>query len=202
MDLKTFLESVPTNSVGNNGYTSAAPAAGPCAGFDKYLFPKSEDDLLSQDFQTPAETGLAKWTYGSGVYPVMKVSLRSNLGDGPSIDSMVSASDEYTNLMNRRVEDTMKKTFSRFMEEASPAGKKCPPGEYYCTKRKKCMPIPKGYHVGRGGWLVHDHKNGKNGNGNGNGSHNGNGNGNGNGSNGNGGHGNGNGGNGGGNGGE
>ncbi len=47
------------------------------------------------------------------------------------------------------------------------------------------MPIPSGYHIGRGGWLVHDKKNGNgkngNGNGNGNGSYNGNGNGNGNG---------------------
>jgi len=92
------------------------------------------------------------------------------------------------------------KSFKQFTEHTSPAGKDCPPGKYYCTKRKKCMPIPSGYHVGRGGWLVNDKKNG-NGNGNGNGSHNGNGNGNGNGGNGNGGHGNGNGGNGGGNGG-
>ena len=93
----------------------------------------------------------------------------------------------------------MEKQFSQFMGEAkdSPSGKNCPQGEYYCTKRKKCMPIPSGYHVGRGGWLVNDKKNG-NGNGNGNGSHNGNGNGNGNGGNGNGGGGNGGGGNGGG----
>ena len=52
--------------------------------------------------------------------------------------------------------------------------KKCPPGKYYCTDRKKCMPIPRGYYVGRGGWLEKDKKNGngngqKNGNGNGNG---------------------------------
>ena len=85
------------------------------------------------------------------------------------------------------------KSFKQFTEHTSPAGKDCPPGKYYCTKRKKCMPIPSGYHVGRGGWLVNDKKNG-NGNGNGNGSHNGNGNGNGNGGNGNGGNGHGNGG--------
>ena len=89
------------------------------------------------------------------------------------------------------------KSFKQFTEHTSPAGKDCPPGKYYCTKRKKCMPIPSGYHVGRGGWLVNDKKNG-NENGNGNGSHNGNGNGNGNGGNGNGGGGNGGGGNGGG----
>ena len=89
------------------------------------------------------------------------------------------------------------KSFKQFTEHTSPAGKDCPPGKYYCTKRKKCMPIPSGYHVGRGGWLVNDKKNG-NGNGNGNGSHNGNGSSNGNGGNGNGGGGNGGGGNGGG----
>ena len=92
------------------------------------------------------------------------------------------------------------KSFKQFTEHTSPAGKDCPTGKYYCTKRKKCMPIPSGYHVGRGGWLVHDRKNGNgngNENGNGNGSHNGNGGGNGNGGNGNGGGGNGGGGNGG-----
>ena len=68
------------------------------------------------------------------------------------------------------------KSFKQFTEHTSPAGKDCPPGNYYCTKRKKCMPIPRGYNVGRGGWLVNDKKNG-NGNGNGNGSNNGNGNG-------------------------
>ena len=66
--------------------------------------------------------------------------------------------------------------------------KKCPQGEYYCNKDKRCKPIPKGWHVMRGGYLMRDedHKK-KNGNGkNGNGHSNGNGNGNGNGSNGNG----------------
>ena len=88
------------------------------------------------------------------------------------------------------------KSFKQFTENTSPAGKDCPPGKYYCTKRKKCMPIPSGYHVGRGGWLVNDKKNG-NGNGNGNGSHNGNGSSNGNGGSNGGGNGNGSGGNGG-----
>ena len=78
--------------------------------------------------------------------------------------------------------------------------KECKKGYYYCTKEKKCMPIPSGMRVGYGGWLMPDKKkNGKkNGNGNGNGSHNGNGNGNGHSGNGNGGNGNGGGGNGGG----
>ena len=75
------------------------------------------------------------------------------------------------------------KTYRQFVE----GHKNCPPGKYYCNDRKKCMPIPRGYHIGRGGYLEHDDsKNGSNGNGNGNGSH-----GNGNGGNGNGGNGNG-----------
>lgn len=70
--------------------------------------------------------------------------------------------------------------------------KKCPPGKYYCTKRKKCHTIPSGYHIGARGWLEQDdddgNGNGKkskggktNGNGssNSNGSHSGNGTGNG-----------------------
>ena len=72
-------------------------------------------------------------------------------------------------------------------------GHKCPAGEYWCYTDKKCKKIPRGYHIGRSGYLAHDHKNG-----NGNGSNNGNGNGNGHSGNGNGGNGNGGGGNGGG----
>ena len=73
--------------------------------------------------------------------------------------------------------------------------KTCKSGQYYCTKDKKCKPIPSGYHVGRGGWLEKDDDSKKkNGNGNGNGNANGNGNGSngsGNGANGSGGNGNG-----------
>ena len=61
--------------------------------------------------------------------------------------------------------------------------KTCKSGQYYCTKDKKCKPIPSGYHVGRGGWLEKDDDSKKK-NGNGNGNGNGNANGNGNGSNG------------------
>ena len=72
------------------------------------------------------------------------------------------------------------KSFHNFVEETQ----QCPPGKYYCHDMKKCKPIPKGYHVGRGGWLKPDpdeeNKNGKSGNGNANGHGNGsNGNGNG-----------------------
>ena len=62
--------------------------------------------------------------------------------------------------------------------------KKCPQGEYYCNKDKCCKPIPKGWHVMRGGYIMRDedHKK-KNGNGK---KSNGSSNGHGNGSNGNG----------------
>tara|TARA_B100000214_G_scaffold91184_1_gene62990 strand:- start:276 stop:527 length:252 start_codon:yes stop_codon:yes gene_type:complete len=76
------------------------------------------------------------------------------------------------------------KDFDRFIEEA--ALKRCPPGKYY--DGKKCSVPPRGYHVGRGGYIEPDEdtKNGQNGkssNGTANGSSNGNGGG-GNGSNG------------------
>ena len=91
------------------------------------------------------------------------------------------------------------KNFSQFIGEAQEA-KKCPDGKYWCFQDKKCKKIPRGYHIGRSGYLAHDHDDSKNGNGNG--SSNGNGNGNGGNGNGNGGGGNGGGGNGGGGGGE
>ena len=64
---------------------------------------------------------------------------------------------------------------------------KCPEGKYYCHTMKKCKSLPRGYHVGRGGYLVQDEdkKNGKsksNGNGSSHSNNNGNGNGNSNGS--------------------
>ena len=178
---KDLLKEQPTNSGGfPQAYSTAAADAGPVAGFDPKLFQDPvDDDLLDQGYQTPGESGLAKWRF-SNVYPVMKVTLDNNFGDGPSIDAMVDASKEYTDIIGQNAVRSMKKRFSQFMGEAkeSPEGKKCPAGEYYCTKRKKCMPIPRGYHLGYRGWLEPDDDNkGKK---NGNGSNNGNGNGNGN----------------------
>jgi len=88
------------------------------------------------------------------------------------------------------------KNFSQFIGEAQEA-KKCPDGKYWCFQDKKCKKIPRGYHIGRSGYLAHDKKENGNGNGNGNGHANGNGhggNGNGNGGNGSSGNGGGNGG--------
>jgi|TARA_B100001540_G_scaffold166506_1_gene147260 hypothetical protein len=107
-------ESAPTNSVGNTGYTGAANSLGPVAGFDKRLF-GTVDDILTQDYQTPGEVGLAKWRF-SNVYPVMRLSLSNNRGDGPSIDQMVDASKEYVNLIKNTSQDMVKKNFSSFIK--------------------------------------------------------------------------------------
>ena len=97
--------------VGNGGYTQAANDAGPNAGFDKKLY-KGDDDLLSQDYQTPAESGLNKYRF-SNIYPVLKLSLSNSRGDGPSIDDMVDASKMFVN----RMEESSKKKFKDFMLE-------------------------------------------------------------------------------------
>ena len=98
-------------NVGNGGYTQAADDAGPNAGDDKKLF-KGDDDLLSQDYQTPGESGQAKWRF-SNIYPVLKLSLSNSQGDGPSIDDMVDASKMFVN----RMDESSKKKFKDFMIE-------------------------------------------------------------------------------------
>ena len=114
-NFKSFISEAPTNSGGNpQAYSNAATGSGPVAGFGKYLFPQA-DDLLSQDYQTPAEKGLRKWDLGSGVYPVMKTKLTSNLGDGPSIDDMVAASKEFVNIEAQKTAVRLRKTFHQFM---------------------------------------------------------------------------------------
>ena len=183
----SILRESPTNSGGHpQAYSNAADSAGPVAGFDKKLFP-SDMDLLDQGFQTAAETGEDRYNRFSSVYPVMKVSLSNNKGDGPSIDDMVAASKAFVDLQDDQLQKVMKKNLARFMGEAKES-KKCPDGKYWCYTDKKCKKIPGGYHLGYRGYLEHDNENGKkNGNGS-NGTGNGNGNGNGNGgSNGNGG---------------
>ena len=105
------------NPGGNNasgGFSSSAAATGPVAGFTPKLFP-GDEDLLSQDYQTPAETGEDIYARFGGVYPVMKVSLGDNKGDGPSIDAMVDASTKFTDIMDARTEARIKMNFRRFM---------------------------------------------------------------------------------------
>ena len=77
------LKEAPTNNIGS----------GDIGTYDKFLFPPSED-LLSQDYQTPGESGQAKYRFSS-VYPVEKLSLSD-------IDNMVDASKEFTNVMDDR----------------------------------------------------------------------------------------------------
>ena len=181
---KEYLkEAAPTNSGGNpQAYSNAADVEGPVAGLDLLLFPQ-DDELLSQDYQTPAEVGLNKWRF-SNIYPVMKVTLDDNKGDGPSIDAMVDASKEYTDIMDKNVQDTIKKNYSRFMGE-SKENLTCPVGMKYDKKLKSCVPIKSTYH-GRWWGGGRHHEKTTNGNGNGNGNSNGNANGNGHGGNGNG----------------
>ena len=86
--IKDLREESPTNSVGANGLTNNATASGPLGGYDKLFFPPTID-ILSQDYQTPGQSGLAKWRF-SNVYPVQKVSEKD-------VDDMVSASKEFIN---------------------------------------------------------------------------------------------------------
>ena len=107
---KQFLkEASPTKSDGSNpqGFSSDATATGPVAGYDPYLFPKSVDDLLSQDYQTPGESGMAKYRFAS-IYPVEKLTMAG-------IDNMMKAGKEYTELMNQHTADVVKRNFTRFM---------------------------------------------------------------------------------------
>ena len=88
-NIRNIRESAPTNNI----------SGGDIGMYQKYLFPNDED-LLTQDYQTPAEIGDSRddWL---GVYPVMKLALDKS-SDGPSIDSMVDASKEYVNKMNEQ----------------------------------------------------------------------------------------------------
>ena len=91
--IKDIREAAPTNSSGANGFTNDANPAGPVAGYDKRLFGVT-DDLLSQDYQPPDESGLAMYRF-SNVYPVEKLSEKD-------IDGMVNASKEYDRLVDEQ----------------------------------------------------------------------------------------------------
>ena len=91
--IRDIREAAPTNSSGANGFSNAANSAGPVAGYDKRLFGVT-DDLLSQDYQTPDESGLAMYRF-SNVYPVEKLSEKD-------IDGMVNASKEYDRLVDEQ----------------------------------------------------------------------------------------------------
>ena len=90
--IRDIREAAPTNSSGANGFSNSA-GTGPVAGYDKRLFGVT-DDLLSQDYQTPDESGLAMYRF-SNVYPVEKLSEKD-------IDGMVNASKEYDRLVDEQ----------------------------------------------------------------------------------------------------
>ena len=82
----------------------------PVAGFDKRLFGVT-NDLLSQDYQTPDESGLALYRF-SNVYPVEKLSEKD-------VDDMVAASKEYDKLVDEQRfgrKDYMKEKLQRVID--------------------------------------------------------------------------------------
>ena len=109
------LKESPTMSVGDSGYTNSATASGPVSGYDVPL-PLPD---LSQDYQTPGESGLAKYRF-SNVYPVEKVTEKN-------IDSMVDASNEYLQLADKENQrnaeeriNRIRQMFKSLREEAGP----------------------------------------------------------------------------------
>ena len=112
---KQYLKETPPTNWTNStstvpGFSSGAEA--PVAGYDPNLFKDPvTDDLLSQDYQTPDESGLAIYRF-SNVYPVEKLSEKD-------IDNMVSASKEYDQLMDEQRfgrRDYMKEKLQRVID--------------------------------------------------------------------------------------
>ena len=115
IDITRSLKESPTMSVGDGGFTNSATAGGPVSGYDAPL-PLPD---LSQDYQTPGESGLAKYRF-SNVYPVEKVTEKN-------IDSMVDASNEYLQLADKENQrnaeeriNRIRQMFKSLREEAGP----------------------------------------------------------------------------------
>ena len=115
IDITRSLKESPTMSVGDGGFTNSATASGPVSGYDVPL-PLPD---LSQDYQTPGESGLAKYRF-SNVYPVEKVTEKN-------IDSMVDASNEYLQLADKENQrnaeeriNRIRQMFKALREEAGP----------------------------------------------------------------------------------
>jgi hypothetical protein len=100
--VRNIKEAAPTNNI----------SGGNIGTYDKMLFPPAED-TLDQDYQTPGQSGLAKWRF-SNVYPVQKLSLSD-------IDNMTDASKQYTNVMDdRRLENIKNIVRSLNLKEEAP----------------------------------------------------------------------------------
>ena len=115
IDITRSLKESPTMSVGDGGFTNSATAGGPVSGYDVPL-PLPD---LSQDYQTPGESGLAKYRF-SNVYPVEKVTEKN-------IDNMVDASNEYLQLADKENQrnaeeriNRIRQMFKSLREEAGP----------------------------------------------------------------------------------
>ena len=115
IDITRSLKESPRMSVGDGGFTNSATASGPVSGYDVPL-PLPD---LSQDYQTPGESGLAKYRF-SNVYPVEKVTEKN-------IDSMVDASNEYLQLADKENQrnaeeriNSIRQMFKSLREEAGP----------------------------------------------------------------------------------
>ena len=115
IDITRSLKESPTMSVGDGGFTNSATASGPVSGYDAPL-PLPD---LSQDYQTPGESGLAKYRF-SNVYPVEKVTEKN-------IDSMVDASNEFLQLADKENQrnaeeriNRIRQMFKSLREEAGP----------------------------------------------------------------------------------
>ena len=104
IDITRSLKESPTMSVGDGGFTNSATASGPLSGYDVPL-PLPD---LSQDYQTPGESGLAKYRF-SNVYPVEKVTEKN-------IDSMVDASNEYLQLADKENQRNAEERINRIRQ--------------------------------------------------------------------------------------
>ena len=104
IDITRSLKESPTMSVGDGGFTNSATASGPVSGYDAPL-PLPD---LSQDYQTPGESGLAKYRF-SNVYPVEKVTEKN-------IDSMVDASNEYLQLADKENQRNAEERITRIRQ--------------------------------------------------------------------------------------
>ena len=154
------LKEQPTNSTGSStttaGFSNAATASGPTAGFDKVL----HEPVLSQDYQTPDGLNYRL----SNVFPAYK------LGE-TDIDDMVDASKEYMDLSDKSNNDSrLDKLISivkSIREEVAIANNASsgaiaglPPDSPPVNKKKR-KPTPVGRYGSRRAWLQDVGKNGK-----------------------------------------
>ena len=162
--IKTLKEQ-PTNSTGSStttaGFSNAATAPGPTAGFDKVL----HEPILDQDYQTPAGLNYRL----SNVYPAYKLGEKD-------ITDMVDASKEYMNISDKsnedRVADSRLQTIINMVKglreetviannASSGAIAGLPPDSPPVNLKKKRKPTPVGRYGSRRAWLQDFRKDGK-----------------------------------------